>query len=648
LAIVAIAGLLSLSRGGIAAMAVAVTVSAALGFRAAPLGGRLLGALAAASAAIAVSLAIFGFQQVNNRLDDFSSGSVESLDRNRCRRTIWANTARAVADYPLVGAGAGSFREVYPIYSGLLTDDDREVTHAENGPLQVALETGLVGLTLVLAGMALCVFWCFGSVLPSRPPGVRLCAAAIAGSLAASAAHTLVDFVWYAPACTAIVVLLAACAARLHRLSKEGRGEREERRGSTTIFSVSLPPPSPLSSSYSWATALLLLLCLGGWMIANRVGPAIAQPYWDDYLVQFHAAQAQFPSGLSADSLDEATLQRWISCLENVVRWEPTHVSAHARLAETHQRLFAKLQLTGLNPMPLAHISDAATQAIRGGMFPTRQSLTDWLSAAIGPHWRHLECAMDHARKAVTLCPLEGRAYLALAELSFLNGDDGRLHRACIEQALRVRPWDGAVLFAVAEEAALAGDHSRSLDYAKLAFRSGENQRRQILQKYAAGTASEELPALAESVIREFQPDWRTLQFLYDLCAARCPPQAMASLARRTAEAAEVEAAADNAHAVELWLAAQLIYTQLGDHARATQCAQNALRRDPSNYDAHRRLGWCLLNQQQYAEAETQLRWCQQRTPSNQSLEEALRAAIKGRLDSEHRAASEPKEELRR
>ena len=265
-------------------------------------------------------------------------------------------------------------------------------------------------------------------------------------------------------------------------------------------------------------------------MIANRVGPAIAQPYWDDFLVQFHAAQVQFPSGLAADSLDEPTLQQWISCLENVVRWEPTHVSAHARLAETHQRLFAKLQLTALNPMPLPHIADAATQAIRGGNFPSRKSLAAWLSAAIGPHWRHLERALDHARKVVTLCPLEGRAYLALAELSFLEGDDGRMHRALIDQALRVRPWDGAVLFAVSEEASLEGDQAARWNTPNAPSAPARTGDGKSCRNYAASTSPEELPALAESISREFQPDWWTLQFLYDLCAARCSPQALAPL----------------------------------------------------------------------------------------------------------------------
>ena len=37
----------------------------------------------------------------------------------------------------------------------------------------------------------------------------------------------------------------------------------------------------------------MTLACAGAWMIADRVGPAVAQTYWDRYLVSLHAAEAQ-------------------------------------------------------------------------------------------------------------------------------------------------------------------------------------------------------------------------------------------------------------------------------------------------------------------------------------------------------------------
>ncbi len=212
LAVVAFAGLLSLLRGGIIVMFLAATVCAAVCYRASAIGGRVLAAIAVCALLIGGALFVFGYDRVANRLDSVSTGSLEKLDHGAGRRMIWAATIKSTASHLLFGSGAGSFIEVYPAHADVGVRHGLEFTHAESGPLQIALETGLMGLAFVLAGMALCARWCFGGLGRSSPTRVRLCAAAIAASLAASAGHALVDFVWYVPACTAIVAIFAACA----------------------------------------------------------------------------------------------------------------------------------------------------------------------------------------------------------------------------------------------------------------------------------------------------------------------------------------------------------------------------------------------------------------------------------------------------
>ncbi len=383
---------------------------------------------------------------------------------------------------------------------------------------------------------------------------------------------------------------------------------------------------------------MLLLTVLGVWMIGNRAGPALAQPYFDEFTVQYRAAQAQASESLAGDPVDEATLRQWISCLENVVRWEPSHLAAHLRLAEFHGRLFEKLQTAGENQMPLRHIADAAIQQ----RFPTREALTAWLAVAVGPHWEHLDRAMRHARQAVALSPLRGRAYLVLAELSFLCGDRGALGQACIEQALRVRPLDGAVLLAASQRASLAGDHLRAMEYAKRAFQSGPRARRQVLAGFVACTPAENLPALIESIVAEFQPDLETLRFLHGVCSTRCGPEQLAPLVRYWAQQAEAEARrSDNRDSGNQWLEAHQLYSRLGGDADALRCARNALERDSGNYEIRRQLGLCLLSQGLYAEAESHLRWCLGRTPDNQAIGDALRQALRGRLDAGPRTAGQ-------
>jgi O-antigen ligase len=649
LGIVLFAGLLSLSRGGIASLLLATAVSAAICWHAASLGRRFIGVLAAAGSLIVVSLAIFGYDGVSHRLEDFSAGSLERLDRAASRRTIWATAVKMIGDYPSLGAGVGSFRAVYPAYTGSPADEGVEFTHAENSYLQNAAETGLAGLAMTMTGMALCASWCLGGIRQAAPTRLRVCAAAVAGSLAAAAAHGLVDFVWYVPGCVVMVAVLAACALRTRQMAREeGRGRSDEirnpkseiRRFQTAKISKSSllsPVPSPFTLRCTWAAAAILLTCLGTWMIAERIGPAVAQTYWDEYLIACRAAEAQ--PAAEHDQSAEAEVQRQrIALLENVVRWQDTHALAHLALAESHCRLFEALQGRSENPMNLAHVCDAAMQS----RFASRAALEEWLQRAVGDHWRHLDQALGHVRTALKLCPLEGRAYVYLAQLSFLAGADAARKHAYLEQALRVRPFDGSVLYAATTEAILAGDRPRWLDYLKRAHASGPRQQEQVLRSLVGGWPDDGLSALVDDILGELRPDLQSVRMLYALCAPRCAAEQLAPLAKYRAQRAELEASRlAGSQAADLWSEAQQFHSQLGADEAALRCIGNALRCDPASYRAHYQSVPCLLKQGMFAEAESETRWCLQRTRDAPRLADLLRAAIKGRLDGQRRAAVE-------
>lgn len=65
----------------------------------------------------------------------------------KTRWMIWINTFQIIKDFPLLGSGLGTFAQIFPMYRsfpilGL-------VTHAENDFLQLASETGLVGVGIL-------------------------------------------------------------------------------------------------------------------------------------------------------------------------------------------------------------------------------------------------------------------------------------------------------------------------------------------------------------------------------------------------------------------------------------------------------------------------------------------------------------------
>jgi O-antigen ligase len=652
LGIVLFAGLLSLSRGGFVAMSLAAAICTAVCYRSVLLGGRLVAVLAGAGALIGISLAIFGFDRISPRVEDLSSCSLDRLDSSAARRTIWATTVTAIPHRILLGTGVGSFSEVYPVYADVPFGEGRKPSHAENGYLQVLLEMGVVGLALVLAGMVMCASWCAGGIRTAVPTRLRVCAAAIAATLAASAAHALVDFVWYVPACMAIVAILAACAWRVRQMSQDdGRRTAEDCPTSRVSQNRTVPlrtarfriPYAPFPGfgvpCFSWPVAVLALSCAGAWMIADRIGPAVAQTYWDEYLVARHAADAQAPTSPDRALDDEKTQERWIACLEKVVRWQPTHVQAHLKLVEAHRRLFDISQSKSENPMSLLQIGDAV---FKEPQFRSRAALLEWLPRAVGPHWVHLKQCLDHARKALALCPLEGRAYVHVAELSLLWGSDRSDQRACAEQALRVRPFDGEVLYAAGNQALLDGNESLWREYLQRAFRCGRQQQQQILADRVAGALPESLPLVIADILREYQLDLENATFLHGICAARCSPEQLTPLLQYQAHAAETEATAMiHAEAAKVWIEAVRLHNQLHDAAAALRCARNALQCDAGSYDAHYQLGLCLLAQSQFADAESHLHWCSLRTPDNAPLENSLREALKGRLDQQRRAAKD-------
>lgn len=72
-----------------------------------------------------------------------------------------------------------------------------------------------------------------------------------------------------------------------------------------------------------------------------------------------------------------------------------------------------------------------------------------------------------------------------------------------------------------------------------------------------------------------------------------------------------------------------------GDLEQAFQCAQEAYRHEPNNYEVRYSLALRLIDQEQYAEAEDHLKWCAFRRPDDQKLQWLLRETVKNRIDEQ-------------
>lgn len=679
LGIVLFAGLLSLSRGGVLVMMLASVISVAVCYRASSLGIRFVASLGAAGLLIGAALMVFGYDRVVDRMDDFTAGSIEELDDKAGRRTIWEATLQAIPAYLPLGSGVGSLQQVYPMHVQS-RDDWQFYTHAENGPLQVTLETGLAGLALTILAILLCAFWCVACLRGAASKRTLVCGGAVTAALAANVVHSLFDFVWYVPGCMALVAILAACACRLREMPD---GKSLDRAGQ-----IRLPRTVGL-------VAALAVTVLGVWMIRGRIGPVAAEQAWFQYLriartpIEGDAndgnrsasppdgsplrntgagrlaqgtgtlrgstsgfapmdralagtAPAAAAGDAAPDSAEMAALalersleskgKKMIAALEEVLRWEPDHLEAHLRLAEDYLALFDRRQQTAANQMPLCAISETVMKE----RFASREAMDQWLARAVGEHRAYLDSALFHCRRALSLCPLAGEGYLYLSDLCFLEGGTAATKGAYVQQGLLVRPYDGRVLFHAGRQAALAGDFDQCLTLWRRAFRSGKVHQRQILEGLAGRIRPDDPQEEIQLLLETFQPELHGMRLLNGIYGKSVSPDLLVGLRWSYVQSLEAEAAvARDKNAAELWLEALMVYRQLNEEERAAACGRKGLACEPNHYWLHHHLARCLSAQEQFAEAEEMLRWCMARKPGDRVLDKLLHEIVKQRIGQE-------------
>jgi len=609
-AIVLFACLLTFSRGGMLVATLAAGICITLYTFTSHLAKRTACTLCGVAVLVAIAVSIHGYRPLAQELKTVSTTSLEQIDHDRGRRKIWAADLKAVADFPVVGAGVGSHREIYPIYFAELAN--YEYTHAESGYLNLLVETGFAGLSLMFMGIFLCGRWCLQTLWCTKHSRLQASAVAISASLAVSVVHSVFDFVWYIPACMTLTIVLAALIAKLHQLASP-----------LTVKSYPIEP----KLRYLWAVASLLVIGVSTCMIHHCLAPAFASPHWDQYLATSLATRAGTHRGLTRslgtlDANDRQTIEQRITYLHEFLRHDPDNARANLRLASLYTQLFDVVQQASGNAMGLSQIRDAAIAS----QFNDRQQQDEWLARAVGDNRRHLDKAAHHARRAVALCPLQGKGYVLSADLAFLNLPEVDVRPDFIAQAIQVRPYSGHVLFAAGKEAVLSGDLKQALEFWRRAFQRGIKFQNAIIN-----TLGPQLPAAF--FIDNFNMDregTRLLYQYYQQTGALDESQVAAALfASKTVESA---AKISGPPAADLWTTAHSLYLFLGDPLQALEAAEQAVTQSPNDWELRRNWALRLVDTQRYDQAIAQLKWCMKRRPDDQSILTALQALNRDRL----------------
>lgn len=582
---------LTMSRGGLLAMGTAAVVFVLVSRRSRSHQAALLPVLALLAVGIAAAMFVPGAERMEDRIATVASLDVDAVDHDNARRRIWDTVADGIPEFPVLGTGLGTMRYVFPLYFDE-PDNRLEYTTADNGYLEIALESGLIGLALVIAALALLISRCLRGTAHAETPQHAVCQAAVLAGIAASAVHALVESNWFIPGCMVLLIPLAACGLAL------SGGD------STTRALPSFKVPRPIwgAAAIGLSIGLLQLLPIKQARNSDSESWAVLDPLTTD-----------------ATSFDAASLDvnEWQHQLDEIGRRPSSNPRIHLALAGQYLQLFEQRQRSCENPMSLTEIRETVAE----GGFESPAEVTAWLDRAFAGNVECLHAARRHAARCIEFSPMEGRAYVYLAELCFLQGGDDETRRQLIAQAQSVRPYDAQVLFAAGQYQFQQGDMEGALICWKQAY-----HRSRVWEAAVTNSLIHILPA--EEFLAEFQPDWFALrQLRHQLKATGHPGYEL--ILRRLAEATVERAeSVEPDQAAELLVEAYDEYVELNEPQAALNCALAAVSKQPSSFEARLRAGQCLHAQGHHDQAVQELRWCLRRKPHDELAAGLLLAAI--------------------
>ncbi len=153
-----------------------------------------------------VVAAVAGLATTSVRTGQFGNDALSSA---QSRGEMLVTSGRATRDFLPWGSGLGSFRSVYQLYEDPARVNDTYVPHAHNDYVEIALETGIPGVVLLIAFLT---WWVRAAWRAWRNPDAGAYAKAASIASGAILLHSIVDF----PLRTAAIgALFATCLAML-------------------------------------------------------------------------------------------------------------------------------------------------------------------------------------------------------------------------------------------------------------------------------------------------------------------------------------------------------------------------------------------------------------------------------------------------
>ena len=181
--------------------------------------------------------AVFAFSALTVGFSPMLDGlGVTSLEKTELSRLgIWDRSNEILSNHIGTGSGLGSFRNLYPLYEDAALVTAKYVNHAHNDYLQIAIETGIPGLILLISALLL---WLIQTsrIWAMKPSSeARLKRAAAIGVMVVIL-HSMVDYPLRTPAIATLTAICLAImmtpqrAAPQKKRSKKNAAEKNEKR----------------------------------------------------------------------------------------------------------------------------------------------------------------------------------------------------------------------------------------------------------------------------------------------------------------------------------------------------------------------------------------------------------------------------------
>jgi O-Antigen ligase len=220
LAVIALAILVSLSRGGVVALSAGLLLFFGLRFLVAP--GKWIRASVlpfVLALALVVGLLMVLPSETHERIGTLTSLGQEQSAPFRLR--VWRDGLRAFGASPLVGFGAGAFADALAPFKS--SSGELRIEHAENDYVELLVELGILGAAAVAAAVTLSTRSALAGYRRQRHSLSRRLGPASLAALGALLVHGLFDFNLRIPSNAVLFASIATLAAGLAEPPTETR-----------------------------------------------------------------------------------------------------------------------------------------------------------------------------------------------------------------------------------------------------------------------------------------------------------------------------------------------------------------------------------------------------------------------------------------